>query len=431
MSVVPLRQAEAPLYGVLTTRVQPAALWEQALVCVWIFVTFVTFPGDELLLYPSALLFCFLFVRYSEFTFPLALKCSVLLLIPGLAALSFGWSPAPSEALRTGIMMMVNFVIMITIATRLTRQQIIRALMVAGLVAIIMEAPYIDNFAHGGYSYGSKNIFAIRMLIVTLAAVAVAYDPGENFFIRMAALPIAAVGFLYVVLAQSATALLLAVGGIVMLTLFWLIWQPAVRIRHMRSLVVLLGIVILFAGTIIVVALPSGKYVDKLLTSMGKDSTLTNRTIIWETGERIADQNPVLGLGMEGFWRPETGAAQSLNELDHKRPGTKLSFHNTYIEVRVHLGYVGLAALLIALSWSYWNTLRSWLRSRGMAASFFLTLATIILITTFTESYMFSVFDTLLLMFYLGGITALADKHHLGKRQLVRLKPDSPDNTAT
>jgi exopolysaccharide production protein ExoQ len=195
----------------------------------------------------------------------------------------------------------------------------------------------------------------------------------------------------------------------------WMVWQPVARVRHLRTFVLLLLAAVVSAITIALLAMPSNTLVDDFLAALGKDSTLTNRTIIWEAGNRAADENPWLGLGFEGFWRDETGAAQ-----------TKLSFHNTYIEVRVALGWVGFVCLVTALTWSYVRTVLGWFRSQGMASSFFLTIATVILVSTFTESYMLGTFDTFVLLFYTAPLTALAEKYHAGERQYVRLRPN-PD----
>ncbi|MFN7164890.1 MAG: hypothetical protein ACK4P2_08750, partial [Hyphomonas sp.] len=84
-----------------------------------------------------------------------------------------------------------------------------------------------------------------------------------------------------------------------------------------------------------------------------------------------------------------------------------------------------MTALIVAIGWSYMRTVLNWFRSQGMASSFFLTTSTVILISTFTESYMTAAFDTFVLLFYLGALTGFAEKYHSGQRSFVRLKPAS------
>lgn len=424
MISVPLRAAAPePIYAVLTTRTRPAAWWEQAIVSLWVLCTFIVFPGNEFILYPCALAFLALFAVYRDTTLPLALRSWLLTLVPILGMFSAGWSPEPLGALRGGAMMLLHFFIMVTIAARLNRQQIVRAVFFAGIIAICFAAPLINTFDKGG-PYGSKNIFAIRMLICVIASLAVAFEAKEHVLLRLFALPVAGVALVFMLIADSATALVFSIVGVLIMTGLWMFWQPVARVRHLRTFVLLFLIALVSAGVFAFLAMPQNTLVDDFLAALGKDATLTNRTIIWETGLRTADEHPWLGLGFEGFWRYETGAAQTLNELDHKEFGTKLSFHNTYIEVRVALGWVGFVCLVAALTWSYIRTVLGWFVSQGMASSFFLTISTVILTSTFTESYMLGTFDTFVLLFYLAPITALAEKYHAGERQYVRLQPN-------
>lgn len=424
MTSVPLRATgPEPIYAILTTRTKPAAIWEQVVTSLWVLCTFIVFPGNELILYPCALAFLTLFVIYRETTVPLALRSWLLVLVPVLGMFSAGWSPEPPAAFRAGAMMALHFLIMVTIAARLNRQQIVRAIFFAGIIAIAFAAPLINTFDQGG-PYGSKNIFAIRMLICVVASLAVAFEAKEHILLRLFAVPITLVALVFMFVANSATALVFSIVGVLIMTGLWMFWQPVSRIRHLRTSVLLVVIAIVATVVMVILSMPNNSIIEDFLGALGKDTTLTNRTLIWEAGLRAAEERPWLGLGFEGFWRYETGAAQTLNELDHKEFGTKLSFHNSYIEVRVALGWVGFVCFVSALIWSYSRTVLGWFLSQGMASSFFLTMATVILTSTFTESYMLGTFDTFVLLFYIAPITALAEKYHVGERQYVRLRPN-------
>lgn len=425
MSTVSLRAAAPePLYAILKTRTRPAAWWEQLTVVIWVLCTFVIFPGNAYLLYPCALIFMALFVVYRDVTIPIALRSLLLLIVPVLGVMSAGWSPVPAESFRTGAMMVLHFFIMVTIAARLDRMQIVRAVFFAGIIAIWLEAPNYDQFQWGG-SYNSKNLLAIRMLVCIMASLAVMLEAKEHILLRLAAVPVLIVAFVFMLAAQSATALVFSIVGVAIMFALWIFWQPVSRVQHLRSFIILFAIAALGAGAMVYLANPQSNIFNDFLAAVGKDSTLTNRTVIWEAGNRVARDNPWLGIGLEGFWRYEVGQAQTLNELDYKAYGTKLSFHNSYIEIKVALGYIGMTALIVAIAWSYMRTVLNWFRSQGMASSFFLTTSTVILISTFTESYMTAAFDTFVLLFYLGALTGFAEKYHSGQRSFVRLKPAS------
>ncbi len=423
MSTVTINASgDMPAYAVLRTRTKPAAWWEKVLAAVWCLVTFVQFPGNELVLYPSALIFLLLFVLHKDETVPVALRCWILLPVPILGALSFGWSPAPSEALRLGLMMILHFIIIVTIACRITRQDIVRGFFAAGVITLAIAASSIDQ-AYAGGIYGSKNFFANRMLIIVISGLAIALNPKELPLLRLFAIPVTVTAFVFNVMAESATSLIFGLFSIALLFSLWAFWQPMKRIRHLRSMF----LIVLFAmgciGAIVYLAIPNNPLVKEFLEAFGKDSTLTNRTLFWEAGNRIAQERPLFGLGFEGFWRPETGAAQTINELDFKPFGTRHSFHNSYIEMKVALGYVGMILLIAAVIWTYARSIYNWLQSQDMATSFFLTGATIVLLSTFTESTLMATFDTMILIFYLSAATGFGAKYHDGETTLVALRP--------
>jgi len=82
---------------------------------------------------------------------------------------------------------------------------------------------------------------------------------------------------------------------------------------------------------------------EYVINALGKDSTLTGRTDIWNALLKTPI-NPVLGTGFESFWLGER--VQRLNALF---PGGELRLneaHNGYLETYLNLGYVGLAITL-------------------------------------------------------------------------------------
>ena len=80
-----------------------------------------------------------------------------------------------------------------------------------------------------------------------------------------------------------------------------------------------------------------------MFQAMGRNPTLTGRTVIWETVIPLAP-NPWVGAGFESFW-----LSPSVHErLWEVMPGLPLNeAHNGYIEVYLELGIIGL--LLIGL----------------------------------------------------------------------------------
>jgi O-antigen ligase len=106
-------------------------------------------------------------------------------------------------------------------------------------------------------------------------------------------------------------------GGLVMLSVFWLV------------LVLLLGL-----GGVATMA------PDVILEPFGKDATLTGRTGLWEALSRRIELRPWEGYGYGAFWTDPQGPAFYVRRDVGWRAPTA---HNGWLEVLVQLGWMGLA----------------------------------------------------------------------------------------
>lgn len=89
------------------------------------------------------------------------------------------------------------------------------------------------------------------------------------------------------------------------------------------------------------------------LTDMvGRDSTLTGRTALWDELLPMA-ANPWAGTGYESFWLGER--LEAIWRINWWHP---LQAHNGYLEVFLDLGWVGLALLGLVMACGYRNVFR-------------------------------------------------------------------------
>ena len=106
-----------------------------------------------------------------------------------------------------------------------------------------LRAPQIIDGAWTGI-FGQKNFLAINMFILYISALAIALDKGCWRWFRLVALGAAVVGLSLVVLAKSGTTTIMVIGATGALLGHALLWRPASRIRHMRTLLALVGAVL-------------------------------------------------------------------------------------------------------------------------------------------------------------------------------------------
>lgn len=120
----------------------------------------------------------------------------------------------------------------------------------------------------------------------------------------------------------------------------------------------LFGSYILIAVTIIAVAeLTFGVY-ESTLRFLGRDTSLTERTFLWNDLWNNADTNPVVGVGFESFWLGER--QDKVWEVHKWRPNEA---HNGYLETYLTLGGFGVFLLLCLIAATYrrarWEFLRN------------------------------------------------------------------------
>jgi O-antigen ligase len=77
-----------------------------------------------------------------------------------------------------------------------------------------------------------------------------------------------------------------------------------------------------------------------ILEILHKDSTLTDRTLLWADIFKV-QFNPILGTGFESFW-----LGDRLTELHAGRRWQPNEAHNGYLETYINLGLVGLSLLV-------------------------------------------------------------------------------------
>jgi O-antigen ligase len=90
-----------------------------------------------------------------------------------------------------------------------------------------------------------------------------------------------------------------------------------------------------------------------LVQAMGRDTTLTGRTQLWEDVLRLT-VDPWFGAGFESFWLGERAKLLWAQHWWHPNQA-----HNGYLEVFLDLGWLGVALLGLLIVWGYRNVVAS------------------------------------------------------------------------
>jgi exopolysaccharide production protein ExoQ len=420
--------AAAQTLGAVYLPFKGGKLWEQGMLIIWFVITFLPMESAAVsaLRYLFVLYFLSFLVLDSRNTVANIARSFWLLPLQVLAVLSVFWAPFPDAALRTALLYLTSTLIIIILAARYTPRQILRCMMITAMITSLFVLITPNPMDMGG-PYASKNNLATHMLMGFILCFSFALDNQEHPLIRMAALFFALVMAFITVMANSTTALLFLICSSMIILFARVVFLDLSRIQNIRTVLFLLGVGFSLALVYGALVFVDQAVLDEFLGVFGKDTSLTGRTALWAAAGEQIEQNRYLGLGMEGFWYYDSGVAQTLNENDHKPFGTQLTFHNAYLEVGVHLGYIGLVFFITSLIWVVWQMLAKIVKKPDMVVAAFAVIVLVSMINTFTESVLWGPFDAQGTLFYVAGAAfAGRDRRRLIGRLVVRTQPTAP-----
>jgi exopolysaccharide production protein ExoQ len=326
------------------------------------------------------------------------------------AILSFVWSSASGVTMRAGLQYLTT-VVCALIASRVIDSR--TALCGASVgVAVVLLCSLLFGASHydpldGSYTFvgmfASKNqlgFFAslgVYMAVASLLVVRVStkWRLAQFFLGVMAAYCLFASSSATSVMATAATVAITATLALVIK------FAP----RNRRTFFTF-GLVV--ALLVIGVGLNFG-LVDVILGAFGKNSTLTGRTYLWQQGLRASEEAPLFGIGYQAYWVQGFSEAERLWEEFYIGARTGFHFHNTYVEVLVELGYVGLILISVVIIAVVFGSLRRLLRDRrSVQAHFMFGIAILLLIRSFFEVDFIQPYTIgSFLLYYSAGVLAI------------------------
>ncbi|WP_029031782.1 O-antigen ligase family protein [Salinarimonas rosea] len=90
--------------------------------------------------------------------------------------------------------------------------------------------------------------------------------------------------------------------------------------------------------------------VARQMAAVGRDPTLTGRTILWELAWENFQASPLLGTGYRGFFVPYYPPATEVLELFRLPPDAAWNYHNAFFQVLAGTGVLGVAAHALLLA---------------------------------------------------------------------------------
>ena len=297
-------------------------------------------------------------VARAERCLQLIFRSPGLWVIPAFAALSMLWSQAPLVTLRAAVEVALTIGIAALTAGFLRPRAFVSAMAVSLLCGAVLSLIF-GRYAFDGMSgqtvfvgiFASKNTMAAFMSFLAIFAAAVLADRGQPPLLRLLALFAFVLSIPLLLRATSAGALLTTAGSLAILLLTVAFARLASRERllvlagvaALAVPVVLLTLLLAFNGTL------AQDWSNFLTGDLGKDATLTGRTLLWQIALAEIAKRPFLGTGYYAFWLQGNLLAESIWRYFDVYTRTGFSFHNTYLGVGVELGWTGVAVLVVTL----------------------------------------------------------------------------------
>lgn len=276
-------------------------------------------------------------------------------IIPVLfAVITLAWSEDVTLTLRRGGSLGLTTAFAFWLALRFSSKQLFSLVIFTSMATVLLNFAIIqvdpslgihqsyDEFAsqHAGSwrgLFGHKNDFGrVIALMVSFLLLGFVFGIGGRYG-RLMFLPLTAMAGLMIMNSDSSQAALLATSVPATMGLLLAMRQMS---PTARSLLLLLSI------PVMVVSILSAQLIfEYTLQALGRDATLTGRTVIWEGVLLALDGSSVTGGGYGAGWSvvgPRLTALTGI-EVGHA--------HNGFLDLAVDVGFVGLGITLLFMLW--------------------------------------------------------------------------------
>ncbi len=242
------------------------------------------------------------------------------------------WPSSSIQYLTGGYLKTLVLFFLITMALRTVTD--IRKMVWAFLISIffigLMSAK--DQLTHGTYITDTYDPNDIALVMVCALPFTIYFFKENQFFGKILVCACFVLALLTIVLSESRGGFLglIAVGG-------YLFFKVK---KGKKGLLIITAIV----GVIIISQFASSSYWERISTIWNPqselDSTGAGRLVVWKTGLNLFFHNLFLGVGIDNFT-----TAEGLSHFD--AGGHWLTAHNSFLQIGVELGIVGLILFLL------------------------------------------------------------------------------------
>ncbi|SDO97137.1 O-antigen ligase [Klenkia soli] len=136
---------------------------------------------------------------------------------------------------------------------------------------------------------------------------------------------------------------------IIVFVIFYLLPRGSRRPLNQRKVAMFVGMSVLLSAVAFVMS-----HLDVVAPLLGRDSTLTGRTVIWASVDSVIGEQPYVGFGWGALWHAGVPVTEQLWAVGGFR---FYHAHQAYLDVLLQVGLIGLVLLLSVFLGAMWRQL--------------------------------------------------------------------------
>jgi exopolysaccharide production protein ExoQ len=347
-------------------------------------------------------------ILYSRELLYFLTKNWIVAVLPAVVLLSSLWSATPTQSFSYGVQLCITITIGVLIGVATTQRQFVLGVFIAmALVTVVSIASGRTGPSAVGPVLigitGSKDQMGFVGMTLGASGLAVAFDRTQSWLFRSAAVFLIPVGAYVATHVESATPKIGLIG-------FFLAFCGIIAMRYFRFngriALIMLALAVTVPAAVGIMASVGNEAGDKILQGLGKDRTLTGRTLLWEEADQWIRQSPEIGHGYRSFWVGNSPDSLGLLHRFELTDGRTFQFHHTYREIMVDMGALGLIAFLLVATLFIYKTVKNALIDPGPGSAFMASMLLLLIARSPLETIIL-VFYPYTVLFYACGSAAI------------------------
>jgi exopolysaccharide production protein ExoQ len=301
-----------------------------------------------------------------------------------LAVVSTAWSQFPQESLQQAIYAAIDVWFAFYLAARFNPSRQMQLFLILGWVVTLSSICAALLFPHYGMDNQGESTLGAWIGIFphkNWCSIMVAFLLSGAFYMRPSTLALRVARIVYITLSLLVIIMSQSRTGWIVAACLLLYVGVTKHIKRYKAKDRLL-VVMLLSGAVVVAGAVATQYYTAIMLLIGKDPTLTGRTMIWKLALNSAMKHPFLGYGYRGFWHGLQGESANVALADN---WIVPAAHNGFLDLWLGLGAVGVGLVIYSMLQGARNGITSLRRGPSSSTEWYLCIIFLTIVSNIAE----------------------------------------------